>query len=236
MPDSEQKELLPEAPEETPVVETTKATQSQTKASEQTKTISLDEYSRYMRYKKQQEKQAQDTPKSLSVSINQKIASELEQTQSRIKHEKSLLAEANKINEIDNLCKAHLSSHFNKEALINKGYPIAEIMIAQKKELIKKFVPKEQIFAISKSSNIDHISGEILEQLVELAKVNIKKRESNITILKKDNSIQFEEEVSLNNPNFTPRDFSEFHEALANAYRERQVQFYKNRAKKRAIA
>ncbi|WVN14604.1 DUF1357 family protein (plasmid) [Borreliella valaisiana] len=51
-------------------------------------------------------------------------------------------------------------------------------MQAQRRELVRKFVPIEQIKAISKLSDITHIDGEILEQLVSLAKVNIKLRKN----------------------------------------------------------
>nr|AAU85999.1 hypothetical protein BGP148 [Borreliella bavariensis PBi] len=68
----------------------------------------------------------------------------------------------------------HLSSHFNKETLLAKGYILKDnIMQAQRRELVCKFVPIEQIKAIAKASDISHIDGEILEQLVSLAKAKI---------------------------------------------------------------
>ncbi|ACL34726.1 conserved hypothetical protein (plasmid) [Borreliella garinii PBr] len=38
-------------------------------------------------------------------------------------------------------------------------------MQAHRRELVRKFVPIKQIKAISKSSDISHIDGEILERL-----------------------------------------------------------------------
>lgn len=96
----------------------------------------------------------------------------------RARVEKQLLLEAEQINEIDTLAKAHLSSHFNKEVLLAKRYTLKDIMQAQRRELVRKFVSIEQIKAISKSSDISHIDGEILEQLVSLAKVNITLRKN----------------------------------------------------------
>ncbi len=71
--------------------------------------------------------------------------------------ERQLLLEAERINEIDTLAK---------------GYTLKYIMQTQ------RFVSIEQIKAISKASDISHIDGEILEQLVSLAKVNIKLRKN----------------------------------------------------------
>ncbi|WP_210373062.1 DUF1357 family protein, partial [Borreliella garinii] len=59
-----------------------------------------------------------------------------------------------------------------------KGYTLKDIMQAQRRELVRKFVSSEQIKAIAKVSDMNHIDGEILEQLVSLAKVNIKLRKN----------------------------------------------------------
>lgn len=99
------------------------------------------------------------------LSINERITKELAEVEERERAEKQLLLEAERINEIDTLAKAHLSSHFNKEVLLTKGYTLKYIMQAQRRELVCKFVPTEQIKAISKSSDISHIDGEILERL-----------------------------------------------------------------------
>ncbi|AYE37109.1 hypothetical protein DB313_06290 (plasmid) [Borrelia turcica IST7] len=202
----------------------------------QHKSISLDEYSQYMRYKKQQQQtNNKNSTQSPTVSINERIARELKANKTKVSAERSLLAQANKINEIDNLSKSYLSAHFNKETLLDKGYSLADIMLAQKKELIRKYVPSEQILAISKTSNIEHVGGEVLEQLVALAKVNIKRRDatsrlaSGARIGKKGNLIEFKEQLSLNNPNFRPRNFSEFYEGIANTHKERRLLFYKNK-------
>ncbi|ACN93418.1 conserved hypothetical protein (plasmid) [Borreliella finlandensis] len=65
--------------------------------------------------------------------------------------EKQLLLETGRINEIDTLAKAHLSNHFNKEVLLVKGYAPKDIMQAQRRELVRKFVPIEKIKAIAKA-------------------------------------------------------------------------------------
>ncbi len=119
----------------------------------------------------------------IDLSINEGIIKELAEVEERERVEKQLLLEADRINEIDTLAKAHLSNHFNKEVLLAKGYTLKDIMQAQRRELVRKFVPIEQIKAISKVSDINHINGEILEQLVSLAKVNIKLRKMRTAIL-----------------------------------------------------
>ncbi|MCD2332873.1 DUF1357 family protein, partial [Borreliella americana] len=108
-----------------------------------------------------------------------------------------------------------------------------DIMQAQRRELVRKFVPIEQIKAIAKVADISHIDGEILEQLVSLAKVNIKLRKnasSNSTSVEsiKGNIAKSEERVSLLDSNFVPINFTEFVQAISNTYKQRRVQFYEN--------
>ncbi len=146
-----------------------------------TKIISSSEYKEYMRLKEQLNAKPKEINRDLS--INERITKELAEVEERERVEKQLLLEADRINEIDTLAKAHLSNHFNKEVLLAKGYTLKDIMQAQRRELVRKFVPIEQIKAISKVADITHIDGEILEQLVSLAKVNIKLRKMRIAIL-----------------------------------------------------
>ncbi|WP_151073880.1 DUF1357 family protein [Borreliella turdi] len=208
-----------------------------------TKIISSGEYEEYMRLKEQANNVK---PKEINrdLSINERITKELAEVEERERVEKQLLLEAERINEIDMLAKAHLSNHFNKEVLLAKGYTLKDIMQAQRRELVRKFVPIEQIKAISKVADITHIDGEILEQLVSLAKVNIKLRKnansnsSSIDSIKGNIVTKSEERVSLLDSNFVPINFMEFVQAVSNTYKQRRVQFYENlkRNKRTSIA
>ncbi|WP_151074449.1 DUF1357 family protein [Borreliella turdi] len=198
-----------------------------------TKIISFGEYEEYMRLKEQANNVK---PKEINrdLSINERITKELAEVEERERVEKQLLLEADRINEIDTLAKAHLSNHFNKEVLLAKGYTLKDIMQAQRRELVRKFVPIEQIKAISKVADITHIDGEILEQLVSLAKVNIKLRKnansnsSSVDSIKGNIVTKSEERVSLLDSNFVPINFTEFVQAISNTYKQRRMQFYEN--------
>ncbi|WP_210362504.1 DUF1357 family protein [Borreliella garinii] len=208
-----------------------------------TKIISSGEYEEYMRLKEQSNNVK---PKEINrdLSINERITKELAEVEEIERVEKQLLLEADRINEIDTLAKAHLSNHFNKEVLLAKGYTLKDIMQAQRRELVRKFVPIEQIKAIAKVSDMNHIDGEILEQLVSLAKVNIKLRKnasSNSTSVEsiKGNIVaKSEERLSLLDSNFVPINFTEFVQAVSNTYKQRRIQFYENlkRSKRTSIA
>ncbi|WP_418905378.1 DUF1357 family protein (plasmid) [Borreliella turdi] len=208
-----------------------------------TKIISAEEFEEYMRLK-EQSNNAKPKETTRDLTINERITKELAEVEERERVERQLLLEAERINEIDTLAKAHLSSHFNKETLLAKGYSLKDIMQAQRRELVRKFVPIEQIKAISKSPDISHIDGEILEQLVSLAKVNIKLRKnangnsSSVESIKGNIIAKSEERVSLLDPNFVPINFTEFVQAVSNTYKQRRVQFYENlkRNKRTSIA
>lgn len=227
--------------EEKEVIEAQVKDDQQTKSD--TKVISAGEFEEYMRLKEQSNNtKPKETPRDLS--INERITKELAEVEERERVEKQLLLEAERINEIDTLAKAHLSSHFNKETLLAKGYTLKDIMQAQRRELVRKFVPIEQIKAIAKASDISHIDGEILEQLVSLAKVNIKLRKnansnsSSVDAIKGNIIAKSEERVSLLDSNFVPINFTEFVQAISNTYKQRRAQFYENlkRNKRTSIA
>ncbi|ACN53062.1 conserved hypothetical protein (plasmid) [Borreliella valaisiana VS116] len=84
-----------------------------------TKIISFGEYEEYMRLKEQANNVK---PKEINrdLSINERITKELAEVEERGCVEKQLLLEAERINFIYTLAKAHLSSHFNKESLLEK--------------------------------------------------------------------------------------------------------------------
>ncbi|EEF84066.1 DUF1357 family protein (plasmid) [Borreliella spielmanii] len=227
--------------EEKELIEAQVKDDQQTKSD--TKVISAGEFEEYMRLKEQANNtKPKETPRDLS--INERITKELAEVEERERVEKQLLLEAERINEIDTLAKAHLSSHFNKETLLAKGYTLKDIMQAQRRELVRKFVPIEQIKAIAKASDISHIDGEILEQLVSLAKVNIKLRKnansnsSSVDAIKGNIIAKSEERVSLLDSNFVPINFTEFVQAISNTYKQRRAQFYENlkRNKRTSIA
>ncbi len=107
-------------------------------------------------------------------------------------------------------------------------------MQAQRRELVSKFVPIEQIKAISKLSDISRIDGEMLKQLVSLAKVNIKLRKnansnySSVESIKRNIITKSEDRVSLLDSNFVPINFTELVQAISNTYKQRRIQFYEN--------
>ncbi|WP_419260294.1 DUF1357 family protein, partial [Borreliella afzelii] len=98
--------------EEKELIEAQVKDDQQTKSD--TKVISAGEFEEYMRLKEQANNtKPKETPRDLS--INERITKELAEVEERERVEKQLLLEAERINEIDTLAKAHLSSHFNKE-------------------------------------------------------------------------------------------------------------------------
>ncbi|AHH10052.1 Hypothetical protein BPA_0031900, partial (plasmid) [Borrelia parkeri SLO] len=137
-----------------------------------------------------------------------------------------LLKEATRINEIDTLASKYLSNHFNKEALLSKGYSLDEILLAQSRELVRKYVLPEEIKAIAKVESTEHLEGKILEQLLDLAKVNIKHRKRNVSmsdVSSKNGSVKFRETISISDPNFRPINRSEITEGM--------IQFHINKQK-----
>ncbi|MCD2322362.1 DUF1357 domain-containing protein, partial [Borreliella burgdorferi] len=71
-----------------------------------TKVISVQEFEEYMRFKEQANSKSKETSRDLS--INERITKELAEVEERERIEKQLLLEAERINEIDTLAKAHL--------------------------------------------------------------------------------------------------------------------------------
>ncbi|WP_210379573.1 DUF1357 family protein [Borreliella garinii] len=184
-----------------------------------TKVISVGEYEEYMCLK-EQSNNAKPKETTRDLTINERITKELAEVEERKRVEKQLLLEAERINEIDTLAK---------------GYTLKDIMRAQRRELVRKFVSSEQIKkAIAKAADISHIYGEILEQLVYLAKVNIKLRKnansnsSSVESIKGNIIAKSEDRASLLDSNFVPINFTEFVQAISNTYKQRRVKFYEN--------
>ncbi|UPA08271.1 DUF1357 family protein [Borrelia hermsii] len=142
------------------------------------------------------------------------------------------------INEIDTLASKYLSNHFNKEALLSKGYSLDEILLAQSRELIRKYVSPEQIKAIAKVESTEHIEGHILEQLLDLAKVHIKQRQNNENIRTasrlENNGVKFKEQISISNSNFRPINRTELTEGMIQFYINQQKQNSKRIIKRSA--
>ncbi|AHH05523.1 Hypothetical protein BOM_0980, partial (plasmid) [Borrelia miyamotoi FR64b] len=92
------------------------------------------------------------------------------------------------------------------------------------------------IYAIAKVRDTQHLDGEVLEQLVNLAKVNIKKRiQANTINSKSDIKLNLSnEELSILDPNFSPNNFTELNIAIVNAYKLRREQFYNLKNQKTA--
>ncbi|WP_330730556.1 DUF1357 family protein [Borrelia turicatae] len=182
--------------------------------------ISAAEYEEYKAYKASKESDNQ------ALSINERVSKELAEVQERALLQDKLLKEATRINEIDTLASKYLSNHFNKETLLSKGYSLDEILLAQSRELVRKYVLPEEIKAIAKVESAEHLEGKILEQLLDLAKVNIKHRKRNESmsdVSSKNGSVKFRETISISDPNFRPINRSEITEGM--------IQFYINQQK-----
>ncbi|ACH94012.1 DUF1357 family protein [Borrelia duttonii] len=191
-----------------------------------TKTISLDEYNKLMKYKKglaKNDKQILSNKASKPLSINQRVAQELAEVKAKNKAKNQILREAIKLNEIDSLSKKYLSSHFNKEALLSRGHSLDEIMLAQKRELVRKYVPKDQIKAIAKIDNLEHIKGTLLDMLLNLAKTSMKKTRKNKSVTTKSigkTGIKFEDKISTASPHFKSTNNNELRSGILNRYKE----------------
>lgn len=177
------------------------------------------------------DEQVQDNvKKEITTSINKKIADEIALAKRKSDQEKKIIEKANDINEINNLASRFLNKHFDKDVLLSKGFSIDEIMLAQKRELIKKYVPSNQIKAISRVDDIEFLEGELLEQLVSLAKVNIKDMTGRAST--KRTGIGYDMAFigngkSIADPNFYPTSHDELVEGILNRYEERiQQEFY----------
>ncbi|WEG86228.1 DUF1357 family protein [Borrelia miyamotoi] len=190
--------------------------------------MSVSEYEDYKKYKEKQNRDSEAGNKALS--INEHVSKELEEVQERAALQDRLLKEATRINEIDTLSSKYLSNHFNKDTLLAKGYSLDEILLAQSRELIRKYVSPEQIRAIAKVESTEHVEGKILEQLLDLAKVHIKQRQNNESInsiSSKNSNVKFKDQMSISNPNFRPINRNEFIEGMIQFYINQQKQYSK---------
>ncbi|UPA18708.1 DUF1357 family protein [Borrelia puertoricensis] len=197
-------------------------------------TLSLKEYKEYEEYKAYKAaKESEDK----NLSINEMISKELADSQVRLEEENRLLSEATRINEIDTLARKHLSSHFNKETLLARGYSLKDIIQAQRRELVRKYVPVDDIQAIANVREVQHLDGKVLEQLVNLAKSNIRKRTRSTTSSSPKGEIKLDlvnEDISILNSNFSPQNFDEFSISIANGYKDMRHEFYKLKSQKAA--
>lgn len=198
------------------------------------KPIDEKEYKEFLEYKKRQNAsniakgigiQSEDNVKrEETMSINKKITQEIESTKRKSEQEQKILEKANMINEVNNLAKQFLSKHFDKDTLLAKGFTLDEIMTAQKKELVKKYVPSDQIKAIARVDDIEYLEGELLEQLVSLAKVNINDYKAR-SMGKQNpmNAISNSKVIgpSITDPNFYPTSFEELKEGILNRFQQR---------------
>uniref|UniRef100_UPI000466E46C DUF1357 family protein n=1 Tax=Borrelia persica TaxID=44448 RepID=UPI000466E46C len=98
-----------------------------------------------------------------------------------------------------------------------------EIMLAQKRELVRKYVPKDQVKAIAKVDNLEHIKGTLLDMLVNLAKTSIKRstKSKNFDTKSINRSvIKLEDNVSTASPHFKPQNNDGLKEGMFNRYKE----------------
>ncbi|WP_434757572.1 DUF1357 family protein (plasmid) [Borrelia puertoricensis] len=196
--------------------------------------------SEYEDYKKYREKLSfKDESGNKVLSINERVSKELAEVQERALLQDKLLKEARRINEIDTLASKYLSNHFNKETLLSQGYSIDEILLAQSRELVRKYVLPEEIKAIAKVESTEHLEGKILEQLLDLAKVNIKIKhrqhnENFRDVSSKNGNVKFREPISISDPHFRPINRSELVEGMVQFYINQQKQNSKTRNKRSA--
>ncbi|WKC58489.1 DUF1357 family protein [Borrelia sp. P9F1] len=113
-------------------------------------------------------------------SIDEQVAREIAQNEKRELTQKELAEKAKFISEVNKLSEENLASQFNTEKLERQGYATNEIVDAQIKALVKKFVPQETILAIAGTSDLEKVNrgSELLNQLFRVSKASIKERKN----------------------------------------------------------
>ncbi|QMU99829.1 DUF1357 family protein (plasmid) [Borrelia sp. A-FGy1] len=114
------------------------------------------------------------------LSIDEQVAREIAANKKHEITQKELADKAKFISEVDKLAQKNLAPNFNTEKLERQNYTTDEILDAQIKALIKKYVPEGTILAIAGTSDLGKINmgSKLLGQLFRVAKDNIKKRKS----------------------------------------------------------
>ncbi|UGQ17917.1 DUF1357 family protein [Borrelia sp. RT1S] len=138
-------------------------------------------------------------------SIDEQVAREIASNERRELTQKELAEKAKFISEVNKLSEENLASHFNTEKLERQGYATNEIIDAQIKALVSKYVPQETILAIAGTSDLEKVSkgSELLNQLFRVAKTNIRARQNSYNshralqnILTKSESSEFKSFVN----------------------------------------
>ncbi|AYE36998.1 hypothetical protein DB313_05725 (plasmid) [Borrelia turcica IST7] len=124
-------------------------------------------------------------------SIDEQVAREIASNERRELTQKELADKAKFISEVSKLAEENLASHFNTEKLELQGYHTDEIVDAQIKALVKKYVPQETIIAIAGTSDLEKVKkgSELLGQLFRVAKAHIRDRQNRYNSQRALNSI-----------------------------------------------
>lgn len=199
---------------------------------ENTKTISIDEYNQFMQYKQQLEELNKQKVESVQIredgaaQIDKETEKEIFEAKNKEEFNKMVIEKSREINQISELSSKVLSKHYHTDVLIAKGYKVDDILLAQKRELVRKFVSPSNIWSISQVKDISSLKdGVLLGQLVNLARDNIKDMSRKQIETKKmlsQEPLLANETMACSDPNFHANSFSELREGVWAEYR-RQI-------------
>lgn len=150
-------------------------------------TLSADEYKEFLEFKVMQQQAMKNlnnnNNQQLSqkkLSINEELALKSAREAEELAKENQALALANEIKEVDELASKYLQ--FDKEAWLAQGRSLQEVLLAEKRGLIEKGLSTDTIQAIAKTTDLSTIDGVLLNQLLDLAKVQFKQAEENAMV------------------------------------------------------
>ncbi|WP_151073827.1 DUF1357 family protein [Borreliella turdi] len=133
--------------------------------------------------------------------------------------------------EINKLANDNLSSEYNTENLLAKGFSFKEVVKGQAEELIRKYVKATQILAIAGTNNLDEIDSSSRAILIRVAKTNIdqNKNEENSYKIINFEKIKSNQENNLRNKNAFFSTYSDLRKAMLSEWEEIKREFYCNK-------
>ncbi|WKC77561.1 DUF1357 family protein (plasmid) [Borreliella turdi] len=133
--------------------------------------------------------------------------------------------------EINKLANDNLSSEYNTENLLAKGFSFKEVVKGQAEELIRKYVKATQILAIAGTNNLDEIDSSSRAILIRVAKTNIdqNKNEENSYKIINFEKIKSNQENNLRNKNAFFGTYSDLRKAMLSEWEEIKQEFYCNK-------
>ncbi|WP_445436364.1 DUF1357 family protein [Candidatus Borreliella tachyglossi] len=140
--------------------------------------VSKDEYLRLMDtiMELKNEIRAGKASSTHKLSIDEQVAREIAQNEKQEASTRVLADQAKHISKVSKLAEDHLASNYHTEKLERDNHPTNDIVYAQTKALVKKYVPEGTIEAIAGTKDINQVkmhSG-VLSQLFRVAETNIK--------------------------------------------------------------